>query len=50
VVCHRDHKDNIYPNKEKPENKIDGVVALCMALARMQVPAEKDIEQAFVEL
>jgi len=39
VVCHRDHKDNIYPNKEKPENKIDGVVALCMALARMQVPS-----------
>jgi phage terminase large subunit-like protein len=40
VVCHRDHKDNIYPNKEKPENKIDGVVALCMALARMQVQTD----------
>ena len=37
VVCHRDHKDNIYPNKEKPENKIDGVIGLIMAIARMMV-------------
>ena len=37
VVCHRDHKDNIYPNKETPENKIDGVVALIMALGRLLV-------------
>jgi len=36
VVCHRDHKDNIYPNKEKPENKIDGPVGLCMCEARVQ--------------
>jgi len=35
VVFHRDHKDNIYPNKERPENKIDGVIAILMALARM---------------
>lgn len=34
VVCHSDHKDNIYPNKERDENKIDGVVALLMALGR----------------
>jgi phage terminase large subunit-like protein len=34
VVCHRDKKDNIYPNKERPENKIDGVVAILMALNR----------------
>lgn len=38
VVCHRDHKDNIYPNKEKPENKIDGVIGLIMCLSRMLVP------------
>jgi phage terminase large subunit-like protein len=51
VVCHRDHKDNIYPNKEKPENKIDGVIALIMALWGLQVPAPSEmIEQAFVEL
>ena len=34
VVCHMDAKDNIYPRKERPENKIDGVVALIMALGR----------------
>ncbi len=33
VVCHIDAKDNIYPRKERPENKIDGVIALIMALA-----------------
>lgn len=31
VVCHSDAKDNIYPRKAVPENKIDGVVALIMA-------------------
>uniref|UniRef100_A0A6M3KE29 Putative terminase n=1 Tax=viral metagenome TaxID=1070528 RepID=A0A6M3KE29_9ZZZZ len=35
VVCHTDAKDNIYPRKERPENKIDGVVALLMALNRL---------------
>jgi phage terminase large subunit-like protein len=34
VVCMRDAKDNIYPRKERDENKIDGVVALIMALGR----------------
>jgi phage terminase large subunit-like protein len=34
VVAHLDAKDNIYPRKERPENKIDGIVALIMALAR----------------
>jgi phage terminase large subunit-like protein len=34
VVCHRDAKDNIYPRKERSENKIDAVVAAIMALAR----------------
>ena len=29
-----DRKDNVYPNKERPENKIDGVVAHLMALGR----------------
>ena len=32
VVAHYDAKDNIYPRKERPENKIDGPVALIMAL------------------
>lgn len=34
VVCHTDAKDNIYPRKERAENKIDGAVALIMALNR----------------
>jgi len=34
TVCHLDAKDNIYPRKEFPENKIDGVVALIMAVGR----------------
>lgn len=34
VVCHRDVKDNIYPRKERYENKIDGPVATITALAR----------------
>lgn len=37
VVCHRDAKDNIYPRKTAPENKIDGVVATIMALNRALV-------------
>lgn len=34
VVVVYDRKDNIYPRKELPQNKIDGVVAACMALNR----------------
>lgn len=32
VVCHTDVKENIYPRKERPENKIDGPVAGIIAL------------------
>ena len=34
VVCHVDAKENIYPRKERADNKIDGVVAMIMALGR----------------
>lgn len=34
VVAHSDAKDNIYPRKEQPNNKIDGIVALIMAINR----------------
>lgn len=34
VVCHTDAKDNIYPRKETAANKIDGAVALIMAVGR----------------
>ena len=32
LVGHTDAKDNIFPRKERPENKIDPVIALLMAL------------------
>jgi len=51
VVCHMDAKDNIYPRKEFPENKIDGAVALIMALGRAMLTHETgNIEQGFVVL
>lgn len=37
VVARLDAKDNIYPRKELPENKIDGIVAVIMGLARLTV-------------
>ena len=35
VVCHVDNKENVYPRKERPENKIDLVVSLIAAFARV---------------
>ena len=34
VTAKEDKKENIYPNKDLPENKIDGMVALIMAVGR----------------
>jgi len=34
VVAKLDAKDNIYPRKDKPEQKIDGIVATIMGVAR----------------
>jgi len=42
VVAKRDKKDNIFPDKEVPGNKIDGVVALLMALGRAMVREQPD--------
>jgi len=41
VVATSDKKDNIFPNKERPENKIDGVVALIMAVGRCILTMEE---------
>ena len=41
VVTRPDAGERVYPRKERPENKIDPVVALIMALARAMVPEEK---------
>ena len=38
VVAHLDAKDNIYTRKERPENKIDGIVALILGLSRAITP------------
>lgn len=40
VVAKLDVKDNIYPNKERPENKIDGIIGLIMALSRATAGAQ----------
>lgn len=40
VVCHTDAKENIYPRKEKPDNKIDGAVASIMAIGVTLAPQE----------
>lgn len=37
VVAHLDNKENIYPKKEQPQNKIDGIIALIMGLNRALV-------------
>ena len=46
MTARMDLKDNIFPNKERPENKIDGVVALIMALART-MPTEEDTTSVY---
>ena len=40
VTAKIDRKDNVFPNKERPENKIDPFVALCMAMGRSMVQEE----------
>lgn len=35
VTARLDKKDNIFPDKERPDNKIDGIVALIMGMNRM---------------
>ncbi len=46
VVAKEDIKENVYPNKERSENKIDGVIALLMALGRSMTDGGPDISQA----
>mgnify|MGYP003635935528 FL=1 len=50
IVAHTDKKDNIYPNKARPENKIDGVIALLMALNRyINIENENSLNNAYAE-
>ena len=39
VVAHLDAKDNIYPRKDAEDKKIDGAVAIIMALGRLIIPS-----------
>ena len=49
VVAKTDAKDNVYPRKERDENKIDGVIALIMALSRCMNDNEADISAAIFD-
>lgn len=50
VVAHLDAKENIYPRKQRPQNKIDGAVALIIALASMKATAEEPASGRLVAL
>lgn len=48
VVAKVDRKDNVFPNKERPENKIDPFVALCMAMGRYMAVEGNDDFSGFL--
>ena len=48
VVAHVDAKDNIYPRKSRPDAKIDGVVALLMALNRHIAGAGEEMTASMI--
>ena len=50
VVCHVDAKDNIYPRKQLPQNKIDGAIALIMAIGRAKIAAQGQCQDIFIGL
>ncbi len=47
VVAKEDAKENIFPRKEKNENKIDGVVALIMSMGRALVRTETPLRSIY---
>ncbi|GHB30545.1 terminase large subunit [Salinicola rhizosphaerae] len=49
VVAKADAKDNIYPRKEKPENKIDGPIAILMALGRAVLTENDEPEESIYD-
>jgi phage terminase large subunit-like protein len=48
VVAKSDAKDNIYPRKELPDNKIDGIVALLMAIGRAMLGEQAEPEYQLI--
>ncbi len=47
VVAREDAKENVFPRKNKPEQKIDGGVALIMAIGRSMVEEEGNKESIY---
>jgi phage terminase large subunit-like protein len=43
VVAREDANENVFPRKEVPQNKIDGAVAMIMALGRALAEEERDL-------
>lgn len=41
-------KENVYPRKERPENKIDGAITLIVALGRQMVAAKQPTVDDFL--
>lgn len=50
VVAHMDKKDNIYPNRERIQNKIDGIVATLMAMNRAILHGELVCNEAGISI
>jgi phage terminase large subunit-like protein len=50
VVAYRDAKDNVYPRKERDENKIDGIVATIMAISRAMAPPDEAKPTPFMHI
>ena len=46
VVARVDAKDNVYPRKDRAENKIDGPVALIMAIGRCIIGEDNSLDDA----
>ena len=47
TVCHTDVKENVYPRKEMPQNKIDGVVASLMTITQVLPSADEENTSAY---
>lgn len=50
VVCYQDNKDNIYPRKERVDDKIDPAIALFMSVARQIAVTVKEPEPGIIVL
>lgn len=49
VVAKVDAKDNLYPRKEREENKIDGIIAGLMAMGRAVVSSMTEQPQSIYD-